>query len=432
MNSRSAGERNRRSPWALAVAAVVLAAVALVLTQVPGDRLPDAPREPDADRRAAAEVSSADIASGDSASGPSGQSIPLTSEDDPTSTAGGAGSVTSTAAVVPTAEMLLAAVDGTGADDVTWALQQVVDAVPDGGTLRLPSDARYRIEGTLSVEGRRGLTIEGDGATLVATTKGRPNRFHVLIQHSSGIVIRDLHVVGANPQAGAREGAYHPGHEWQHGFTILSSHDVTLDGVGVSRVYGDLVYIGQDGAGPWSENVTIENSTLTHSGRQGIAVVAARDVFVRHNVIDEVARASIDLEPAGPHAAVDGVTVSDNRFGPSLMYFLAAGSDRPVDNVTVSGNEGFGGRALKLAVVGGPGASRRNWTVVDNVGVGAADWGRAAQTYVGVDGLVVRGNVQAVLPGLLHGVLVQDSCNFVVEDNHFPNSRGELLVEGTC
>ena len=423
MDSRPARERNPRSPWVRTVAGVVVVAVALALMQVQGDRPSPSPREPEADRSATPAVPSADGGNADSDGGASGQPTSSRAADDTTGAA---------EAVIPTADDLLASVDATGADDVTWALQQVVDAVPDGETLRLPPNARYRIEGTLSVEGRSDFMIEGNGATLVATTKGQPDRYHVLIQHSSGIVVRDLHVVGANPRAGAREGAFHPGHEWQHGFTILSSRDVTLDGVGVSRVYGDLVYIGQDGAGPWSENVIVENSTLTHSGRQGIAVVAARNVVVRHNLIDEVARASIDFEPIGPHAAVDGVTISDNRFGPSRMYFLAAGSKRPVDNIIVSRNEGFGGRALKLAVRAGPGASRRNWTVVDNVGVGEADWGRAAQTYIGVDGLIVRGNVQPVVPGLLHGVHVMDSCNFVVEDNHFPASRGELLVEGTC
>src|SRR6476659_3073622 len=104
-------------------------------------------------------------------------------------------------------------IDATGGRDVTQALNTFFAAAPAGATVRFPSGGRFRIVGVLIVSGRRDVTIEGNGSTLVAPTDGsetRPQsrnvgghwprrRSHVDILDSAGITVRDLTVQGPNP-----------------------------------------------------------------------------------------------------------------------------------------------------------------------------------------------------------------------------------------
>jgi hypothetical protein len=59
----------------------------------------------------------------------------------------------------------------------------------------------YRLDGTLRISGKTGLTVRGNEAILAAQTQGDLNRRHVVIAKSSNIVIDDLHVRGANQRA---------------------------------------------------------------------------------------------------------------------------------------------------------------------------------------------------------------------------------------
>src|SRR4051794_30833598 len=54
-------------------------------------------------------------------------------------------------------------IDGTGTTDVTSQLQSFLNGVPDGSTIELPAGGRYRVEGTLTLQDRHDLTIEGNG-----------------------------------------------------------------------------------------------------------------------------------------------------------------------------------------------------------------------------------------------------------------------------
>ena len=55
-----------------------------------------------------------------------------------------------------------------------------------------------------------GVTIDGNGATLQAKTPGDQGRRHLWIQGGKNLVVRDLTVRGANPNAGAARPASEP------------------------------------------------------------------------------------------------------------------------------------------------------------------------------------------------------------------------------
>ncbi|HET6361721.1 MAG TPA: hypothetical protein VFH11_06655, partial [Gemmatimonadota bacterium] len=123
----------------------------------------------------------------------------------------------------------LKAIDATGTWDVTGPLNSYLASVPNGSVIQLPAGARYRVEGIVRLVGRKNLTIEGNGALLFANSTGSGatpppgfdrnwprNRYHLEIRGGSGIVIRNLVVRGANPNAGMNDAAYVSALEAQH------------------------------------------------------------------------------------------------------------------------------------------------------------------------------------------------------------------------
>ncbi|MEO5837387.1 MAG: hypothetical protein ABIQ73_15685 [Acidimicrobiales bacterium] len=136
-------------------------------------------------------------------------------------------------------------IDSTGAADVTDKLLAFIAGVPDGSTISFPANARYRIEGSLIIEGRRDLTFEGNNAEFFATTEADRNRRHWWIRNSDGITIRDIAVRGANPNAGVGDAAYRSDREAQQGFDFAGTSNTLVERVTVTDVYGDFVYFDQ-------------------------------------------------------------------------------------------------------------------------------------------------------------------------------------------
>jgi hypothetical protein len=156
--------------------------------------------------------------------------------------------------------------------DVTPALSKWISSVPDNSTLTLGKSACYQVDGSLAITNRRNLLLEGNGATLKATTRGTRTRIHFGIDNSENIIVRNLIVNGANLRAGATRPAYQEELEAQHGFNLGGVRHVLLDGVQASDVYGDFVYISSSGQGPTrgqpSDHVAVVRSRFTRSGRQ--------------------------------------------------------------------------------------------------------------------------------------------------------------------
>jgi hypothetical protein len=306
--------------------------------------------------------------------------------------------------------------------------------VPDGSTIELVTGGLYRMEKTLLIAGRRDLTINGNGATFVATSPGDLMRANVRIANSSGITIRDLVVKGANPLAGAKDRIYRPERGGQHGFDVNSSTRVTLVGVTVTDTYGDFVYLGQRDGGPPTDGVLIQDSTFARSGRQGITLTAARNVVVETSSISEPKRSMFDFEPGrGAGNSVDHVVIRNNRAIRGPLLFLAAEGHGPVDYITVEGNT-LSGMTMNIAMEDLDGGQRRSWRVLDNKGdlLSGNPYG-GTMRFARISGLEVRGNYQVMKPDRnMVGVTTTNSCNLTVTGNDFPNSVGQLRTTGTC
>jgi hypothetical protein len=313
-------------------------------------------------------------------------------------------------------------IDATGRSDVTAGLQALFDRTPDGGVVQLRAAADYRVEGTLVLEDRHGLRIEGNGARIFATTRGDRTRSQLQFVGGSDLVVRNVEIQGANPNAGLDEGAYVAELEAQHAIDLHGVTDLELDRVNLHDTYGDFVYLTNhdDDEQRWSQKVWIHDSTFARSGRQGIALVAARDVVIEHNRFTDVRRATIDLEPNGPQWGANNIHVIDNQIGPGRLLFVAAAGSGPVDQIVIARNR-LQGRALYVWVEPPEGSRRQRYWVVDNT-TDTMAMDEPVQ-FTRTDGAVVRGNRQPIeAPDAL--VRSTDSCGVAVTDNAIaPSTR---------
>jgi Right handed beta helix region len=315
--------------------------------------------------------------------------------------------------------------DATGRADATADLQALLDGTPDGEVVQLERGGVYRVDGTLVLADRHDLTIDGNGARIFATTTGDIDRSQIRIIGGSGFDVRNLEIEGANPHAGLDERAFQERLENQHGIRLDGVTDVELDRVSIHDTYGDLVYISRhEDDRRWTEQVWIHDSTFADSGRQGIAVVAGRDVVIERNTITRMARAGVDLEPNSRAWGADNIHVLDNEVGPGRLLFVAAGGAGPVNRVVIARNT-LRGRQLKFWVIAPEGQRRQWFWVVDNTSDTAAP--AAPLEFTRSDGVIVHGNRQPINAGeaLVKSV---DSCDVAVTDNDI--APGTRALEG--
>jgi hypothetical protein len=282
---------------------------------------------------------------------------------------------------------------------VTSELHAWIGAQPDHSTLRFPAGACYRVDGTLRIYHRNGLTLDGNGATIRAFTQGDRARRHLRLVGGSDLLVRDLVVHGANPNAGTGDEAFDRDFEAQHGIEIDGVQGATLDGVRVTDVWGDFVYIGAEHAKTgWipSRHVVVKNSHFERNGRQGITPNFCEDVLITNNYIGEVRRATFDLEPPAPSWWIRDVRIIGNTTGDGRLMWLASGGDPGAtiqdiyiaDNTMLPGSNTGG--IVRMGRLDAP--NLRGPIVIENNHFVAAHTPWGALAFLRVRGITVRGN----------------------------------------
>jgi len=311
--------------------------------------------------------------------------------------------------------------------DVTQQVLSWVASVPDNSTLSFASGGCYRIEETLELTDRNGLTFEGNGATFKATTIGDTWRSQWRLIGGSQIVFRNMNVRGANPAGGTFVSAL----QHQHAFDLNGASYVELDRTRSSDVYGDCVYVTRrwDGGQAWSSNVNVHDGSCVANGRMGIAVVAGRDVVVERTSLSQIGRTAFDIEPNGTGFGAQNVTFRNNQVSGALPggFFTAIG-DGPIASVTVSNNT-TSGVGMYMAVLAPSGQRRSQITISGNssdTGYYAA--GSVAMDFERVDGLTVTGNSIPLSGPNMALAWVSESCDVDVSGNSFPGGVAEARI----
>ena len=324
-----------------------------------------------------------------------------------------------------------------GSRDATANLQAFVDSVADNSTIVFPAGAVYRIDGMLLFRSRWGLTFDGNGATLERVNAGLSGTDDALFTREvrfmggGNLTIRNLSVVGANPNAGMSNSAFDPAYEFQHGIELDGVQGALLDHVRIQDVYGDFVYLGMSqsqGVQTPSRNVTIQNSRFERNGRMGISVDYAEDTIIQNNYMGDCRRSWVDVEPTGATWQVRGLTIRNNTVGPHRLNFFAnAGRGDKVGDIVISGNRtaprvAFG--AITISRGDSPlalGGYRGPYLIAGNVGPT-----RAGFSFREAAGITIRNNDIPFPKDVV--VQLNDAHTIQVHDNNFTGATGIFQV----
>jgi hypothetical protein len=339
---------------------------------------------------------------------------------------------TTTAPTAPAVATTPASIPADCSRDVTAALAAWIASVPDGWTLRFGANACYRVDRTLQVQNRHGLTLDGNGATFRAMTDGRElaptqarARSMFNFWRGSDLTVRNVIVRGANPNAGTGDLAYVAALEAQSAYVIGGVQNMVMDHVEAYDVYGDFVFVG-----PATKNLVVRNSTFARNGRQGWTI-NGEDITFEHNSIRGTRRATVDLEPSSPSSITRRVMIRDNTIGAGRLYFLAnEGRAAPTEDISVIGNT-FVKKAMTIRV-DPPSGTRSRYRIIGNVSDTPVGFnGGGAFAFSDVVGIEVRDNVQPMQQGRhISGVSIRDSHNVVVSGNSFPFGRAPIYTRG--
>lgn len=322
-------------------------------------------------------------------------------------------------------------------EDVTRRLLRWIASVPDHSTLVFGHNACYRIDGSLRIEDRWGLSFFGNGATFKAVAEGGQARRHWWFLGGADLVIRDLTVRGSNPYAGLSEEAYRADREFQHAFALEGVQGALLDNVQAYDVYGDFVYIGSDnrpeGGGRWSSDIIVQNSHFERNGRQGIAICAAEDVVIRWNYLGQVRRATFDLEPSLAAWGARRVLILGNMTGPGkLLWFANAGLGSNVSDIRIVGNVMLGSTGTPVVYVKTPLGDQRGPFVIEDNDFIVGGSPMAGLDFRRTTGVTIRDN-RALFPEiqLMTAVAIQESNSVHVYSNSFMGAAVVLSADAT-
>jgi len=316
--------------------------------------------------------------------------------------------------------------------DVTAELQSFFNRVPDGSIINFPSNARYRMDGTLLFSNRWGLTILGNGARfrrIMRNPSGEASLFRFVL--GGDLILRHLVWQGDNPNAGTGNGAFDPVKQWQSALRLGGVDGALVDGCNAYDVYGDFIEVGDLRQPPWtwSKDITIRGCTFKRSGRQGISVNAADGVDIDRNVLEEVQMSTFDLEPAFGTQGVRNVTVRGNktRNGRLTWFANSGGSTDPTNgNIRVIANEileddliGVSDNTLIDFIA--PAGSRRAQCVIEDNVLLARTGSNPVNLFERIDGLEFNRNVITIPAARTNktGLRLTDCTGFRVRYNRF-------------
>ncbi len=305
--------------------------------------------------------------------------------------------------------------------DVTAELMAWIASVPDDSTLSFAANGCYRVDGTIVVTQRNGLTFDGNNATFRQVTDGSEivNPKFVRTRNvwtfglSTNLVVRNLTTIGANPHAGRGDLAYKAKFEAQHAYLIQGVKGMLMDHVAAYDTYGDFVFVG-----PGTEDLTVQNSTFARNGRQGWTINGTNIVF-QHNSISDTRRATIDMEPSAPSWVSKNIYIRDNDVGPGrLFFFSSVGAAAPMDNINIIGNR-LHKKAFQVFVAP-PKGVRTNYHIVGNTSDGGTSGFGSTMVLWHVSGIDVRDNTIPLQPSHpLAGVGIRGSSHVSVTGNVF-------------
>jgi hypothetical protein len=397
----------------------------------------------------------------------------------------------SAVADVPTS-VVAATCDGPKVDQTPALLTWLRDHDDPGTTIRFQAGGCYWINNVIDVHNLHDLTFDGNGAvfkTIDAGFNTRPSdprldrvwpRIRSMWRFEGGynLTLKNLTIVGSNggPNAAVdpRTGQpfrwdFHcpevePPHpfclEAQAGVTIFGVNSenkgqwgVKVEGITVKYTFGYGIELHGWGAHALNRKIEVRDSKILRTGSMALVAQNVDGALFERNFIMTPRRSMFNIEPPTPgmpsynvvvdrNTMVDQHDTTDTKQGHFYMFANGGNADARVENITVSNNELINQPVNAYINLGedlrGRHTTRKNIKIINNVSNidhGAPFPDQAPIRAIGVDGLQVIGNTQAIQPNQrnygvsVYGIDGATSSNILVKGNHFANSLGALYTD---
>lgn len=306
--------------------------------------------------------------------------------------------------------------------DVTSQLLSWIATTPNDSDLLFGSGGCYRIEGTLELSGRSGLTFQGNGSTFRSLNAPADQRAMWRAIDSTGLVFRNMTIDGSYAAGGVHDPAL------QHAHAIdLRGTSAQVANVTMTDLAGDCVYFGRGFTAALTRSSgSVTDSTCLRIGRNAVSVTAGDDILVQRMTTGDVGYIAFDVEPnIGSGWGSERVTFDSNTIG---SYFISAYSvveNAPIRDQAFTNNRVVG-RGLKVTIGQTSSTLYRpaNVTITGN----SSDTAQApaAMNLDSIDGLTVTGNTVPMTGGSMASI--NSSCTISVWGNTYPGGSGEASI----
>jgi hypothetical protein len=312
--------------------------------------------------------------------------------------------------------------------------------VPNGSTVQFGPGGCYGQDGTITLTGRSGLVIDGQGSEFRALTPGDAGRANWRFAGGANLTVQNMAVRGSNPN-----GEYVHAVEWQHGYSVEGVQGMTLSNVQARETWGDGVLLYHGAASPAcgddassARNVVITGALIERAGRQGVAIVDAENVTLQDSTIGPVAWWGVDIETDDNCEIARHVNIVRNQFGANRYGVIGSvgfGGDPQVGDVTVTDNTqtvetGLPGECWAPVWILSPDAKYRSGYTFQRNRLLAR---RNAFEFRRVNNIDVSSNNVTLTPttgcGKRAGVLLVDSDNVSITSNIFSGANNVFVAD---
>ena len=315
----------------------------------------------------------------------------------------------------------------------------------------MPKGACWDVETPITIQGKTGITIHGNGATFYQR--------HSPVDSYSPVFqfYQDTNVSLSNATViGAYDGTNND--EAQYGVVFEADNGITLNHDSFANIAGDFIYAAPPNDVPsqsLNQNITIENSVFNTGGYHGLTLESVNGFTFTGNLIYNVFIDAIDMEyddfssginsdGSAFQAGQDNINISNNvwnGWGGSDWFVSDQGQTPGVQaqHVILASNT-LNGNGPFMEVVGtDPGLTTQpyldyDWAVVDNKygpGFAAAPYrggGAPASSIFSVVNLVFEGNTIPVSPAGIYAFELYKVSGFLI-NNNFSGALGVVQPE---
>jgi hypothetical protein len=302
-----------------------------------------------------------------------------------------------------------------------------IGSIPDNSVISFESGKCYRIDGTVELSHRSGLTLQGNGSTfksrtpMVAGSKADDQRAMFRVIDSSAISFENLAIVGSYTQGGS----FDPSLQHAHAIDLRGASAV-VENVKMSNVAGDCLYFGLGSDDVTKSSGSAHDSTCNSIGRSGVSVAAGKGISVKRMTVDKVGFASFNVEPnSGPGWGASDVLFDSNIIKTYRLHAFSIVESAPISDVTFTNNNVVG-QGLKAAVGNQLHGNFRPRNVTFSGNSSDTRQSTVAFNAENVDVLTITDNDVPLTSGTLASV--ERSCKVKVSNNTFDGGYREVAT----